>query len=234
MGWSWQKSHRPKKVRPLLRYAIFFPVESMTVCHRLETLSSWMQRQTSIVKIQNSSICPSPAGGLPWRTVNTSREDEVTVKAGFDLYKSLLPARAFFWKSIFHLLQVLWRWEWKSDNRIGKFDRPTLFNLFKALVYAKTEEEYNTVGKDLLQNATVAKYPQFPRHVQNDILTRKAEWAVSERIERNLSTHNINTTNYVEVSFRLTKDSQFNCVRAYNLPDLLDIVLDDSVYYATR
>ena len=33
-----------------------FPVESTTVCHRLETLSSWMQRQTSIVKPQNSSI----------------------------------------------------------------------------------------------------------------------------------------------------------------------------------
>ena len=169
-------------------------------------------------------ICPSPAGGLPLGTVITSREDEVTVKAGFDLYKSLLPARAFFGRGeegpkiamtddsqaeqnalsatwpemvlllcIFHLSQALWRWEWKSDNRIGKFDRSTLFNLFTALVYAKTDEEYNTMGKDLLQNATVAKYPQFLRHVQNDILPRKAEWAVSERIERNLSTHNINT-----------------------------------------
>ena len=42
-------------------------------------------------------ICPSPAGGFPVGTVITSRQDEVTVKAGcFDLYKSLLPVRAFF------------------------------------------------------------------------------------------------------------------------------------------
>ena len=99
--------------------------------------------------------------------------------------------------------------------------------------YAKTENEYKTMDKDLLENATITKYPQFLQHVQNDT-PRKAEWAVSERSERNLSKHNINTTNYVEVSFRLTKDSQFSRVRAYNLPDLLDIVLDDSVYYATR
>ena len=161
-------------------------------------------------------------------TVITSREDEVTVKAGFDLYKSLLPARAFFgrgekgpkiamtddsqaeqnapsatWPA---LLQALWRWEWKSDNRTDKFGRQTIFNLFKALVYAKTEDEYKTMEKYLLENATVAKYPQFLQHVQNDILPRKVEWAVSERIERNLSTHNINTTNYAEVSFRLTKE----------------------------
>ena len=41
-------------------------------------------------------ICRSPAGGLPLGTVITSREHEGTVKAGFDLYKSLLSARALF------------------------------------------------------------------------------------------------------------------------------------------
>ena len=42
------------------------------------------------------------------------------------------------------------------------------------------------------------------------------------------------TTNYVEISFRITKENQFNRVKAYNLPDYLDIVLDDSVYYVQR
>ena len=41
-------------------------------------------------------ICPSPAGGLPLGTILTSKEDENTVKAGFDLYKSILPPDAFF------------------------------------------------------------------------------------------------------------------------------------------
>ena len=44
----------------------------------------------------------------------------------------------------------------------------------------------------------------------------------------------MNTTNYVKISFRITKDNQFNRIKAYNLPDFLDIVLDDSVYYVQR
>ena len=32
----------------------------------------------------------------------------------------------------------------------------------------------------------------------------------------------------------MTKDGQFNRTKAYNLPDLLDILLDDSVYYKKR
>ena len=67
--------------------------------------------------------------------------------------------------------------------------------------------------------------------MNKNILPRKEEWAISERIEKKLCTHNVNTTNYVEISFRITKDNQFNRVKAYNLPDLLDIVLDDSIYY---
>ena len=44
----------------------------------------------------------------------------------------------------------------------------------------------------------------------------------------------MNTTNYVEISFRITKGNQFNRVKAYNLPDSLDIVLDDSVCHVQR
>ena len=53
-------------------------------------------------------------------------------------------------------------------------------------------------------------------------------------MENNLSTHNVKTTNYVEASFRITKENQFNRIKAYNFPDLLDIILDDSAYYVHR
>lgn len=202
---------------------------------------------------------------MPLGTILTSKEDENTVKAGFDLYKSILPPDAFFhrgekgpkiamtddskaeqnalqevWQDItlllcvFHLLQALWRWEWNADHKIDKSDRPALFNLFKSLVYAQTSSDYETRKNELLSHKTAHKYPQFLEHVKNDILPRKSEWALSERIEKKLSTHNINTTNYVEVSFRLTKDNQFNRVRCYNLVDLLDMILDDSSYYVMR
>ena len=198
-------------------------------------------------------LCPSPAGGMPLGNIITSREDENTLKAGFELYKTLLPIGAFFgrgpnlgpkiamtddcqaeqnalsstWELIklllcvFHLLQSLWRWEWNSDHKIEKTDRPTLFRLFKALLYARNGKEYQDAEKQLFGDDTTIKYPQFIQHIQKDILPRKEEMAISERIENNLSTHNVNTTNYVEISFRLTKDNQFNRVKAYNLPGLL-------------
>ena len=188
-------------------------------------------------------ICPSPAGGLPLGSVICSRENEETVRAGFDLLKTLLPPKAFFgrgdqgpkifmtddsqaeqnslrfvWPSsmlllcIFHLLQALWRWEWNSDNKIEKNDRPSLFNLFKGIVYAKTEDEYKDAVDSLTKGAS--KYPQFIKHVNNSILPKRAQWAMSDRVLNNLATHSVNTTNYVEVSFRLTKDNQFSRMKA--------------------
>ena len=43
-----------------------------------------------------------------------------------------------------------------------------------------------------------------------------------------------NTTNYVEFSFRMTKDVQFSRLKAYNLTDLLSICLDESKLYTRR
>ena len=40
-------------------------------------------------------ICRSPAGGMPLGNIIVAREDEPTVTAGFELYKSLLPDGAF-------------------------------------------------------------------------------------------------------------------------------------------
>jgi len=135
---------------------------------------------------------------------------------------------------LFHVLQAVWGWLWKGDHQVIKHDRPTLYNLFRSLVYSRTEEEYDNSLTVLKKDKVVDKYSNFLKHVESDYLTRKAEWALSERISKSLETHGTNTNNYVETSFRLTKENQFHRVRAYNLPDLLDTVLDDSHYYVQR
>ena len=43
-------------------------------------------------------MCPSPVGGLPLGTLIMTRADEETIAAALELYKELLPERAFFWK----------------------------------------------------------------------------------------------------------------------------------------
>ena len=127
----------------------------------VDATSNLDRQDTKLVHI----VCPSPAGGIPLGNIIVSREDEITLKAGFDL----LPTGAFFrrgpnvgpkiamtddcqaehlvlsstWESmklllcVFHLLQALWRWEWNTDHKIDKCDRPTFIRLFKALLYAR-------------------------------------------------------------------------------------------------
>ena len=53
-------------------------------------------------------------------------------------------------------------------------------------------------------------------------------------MEKKLPTHNQNTTNCVEYSFRMTKDIQFSRLKAYNIMDLVDICLDDSKLYSRK
>ena len=135
---------------------------------------------------------------------------------------------------IFHLLQAYWRYLWNSDHKIEKCDRPDLFNMFKMVVYASNEADYCDKKTHLLENSKIQKYPKLRNHLITDILPRKQKWALTTRIENKLSTHNVNTTNFVEISFRITKENQFNRIKSYNLADLLDIILDDSIYYVQR
>ena len=41
-------------------------------------------------------MCPSPVGGLPVGTLITTRADETTISEALQLYKTLLPEKAFF------------------------------------------------------------------------------------------------------------------------------------------
>ena len=90
---------------------------------------------------------------------------------------------------IFHHLQALWSWLWKSEHNILKDDRPTLFNLFKDVLYAETTEKYyKSVGKMKASN-TYNYYENFKVHMENHILPRKAEWSLRERFEEKNCPH---------------------------------------------
>ena len=99
---------------------------------------------------------------------------------------------------------------WKREHDILKGDRPVLFNLIKRIVYSESTEEHNSAIETMKENEVYNKYDNFKTHVEVHILPRSSEWSLKERIERKLPTHNQNTTNYVEYSFRMTKDIQFS------------------------
>ena len=127
----------------------------------------------------------------------------------------------------FHLLQALWQYLWAGSHKIEKEDRARLLKLVRKLVYSDTEELFNAAECDMKSNATYKKYPAFQAHIEEDVLPRKDSWSLLSRIREKLPTSSVNTTNYVESSFRWTKECQLNRHRAYNMLDLLKVIMDD-------
>ena len=95
-----------------------------------------------------------------------------------------------------------------------------LMNFMKKIVYAENTQEYNEYVDARKNDHTYNKYVNFKKHMEEKVLPRFSEWSLKERLEKKLPTHNQNTTNYVEYSFRMTKDVQFSRLKAYNLTDL--------------
>ena len=134
----------------------------------------------------------------------------------------------------FHLLQALWQWLWAGAHRIEKDDRAPLLQMFRKMVYSDTIEQFEHAEQEMKEHPLYTKYPGFKNHIEEHVLPRQDLWSLVYRIEEKLPTSSVNTTNYVESSFRWTKEWQFNRHRAYNLLDLLQIVMDDSQYQARR
>ena len=106
--------------------------------------------------------------------------------------------------------------------------------MMRKLVYSETQEDFRNNFEDMSSNPAFLKYPNYSKHMHENILPRKDEWSLMFRIESQLPTNNVNCSNYAEVSFRITKDIKFNRNRAHNQLELLQIECDDSSYYSQR
>ena len=94
----------------------------------------------------------------------------------------------------FHVLQAVWGWLWKGVHGVAKEDRPPLFNAFKRMVYAKTNDEFSDATAMFNNDTTVKKYPKFSQHIEKDYMGRTEQWTMVERISKKLGTHGNNTT----------------------------------------
>ena len=135
---------------------------------------------------------------------------------------------------IFHVLQAVWTWLWDGKHKIAAPHRSHLIALFRQVVYAETEEELMIKLENMQADSVYQMYPQFQEHMMKDTLPKIKSWSISRRVADNLPTSNQNTNNLVESSFKYTKDIQFNRLRAFNLVDMLSLVLDKSEFYAHK
>ena len=135
---------------------------------------------------------------------------------------------------IFHVLQAMWSWIWDAKHGIKHEDKAHLLQLFRQVLYAETNVEVSDRLEEIYADKTVLKYPTYQKHLMKDTLPKLKTWSIARRITDKLPTSNQNTNNLVECSFRYTKDIQFNRMKAFNLPDMLSIVLDRSEFYTNK
>ena len=126
------------------------------------------------------------------------------------------------------------RWLSKKENGILAEHRQVLFGLFKETMYAQTESEFKECQTKLENNEVAIMYPNYLLHLQKSYGKRVEAWATYIRNERGLPTRGSNTNNYCETSMRTTKEVQFGRVRTFNLPELLQVICDDSSYYRNK
>ena len=84
-------------------------------------------------------------------------------------------------------------------------DRKELLKKFTEVVYARTRSDFLTRQEELDNCETFEKYPQYQNYLEKIFGGRMESWALFSRIERELPTHDSNTTAYAEISMRLQK-----------------------------
>ena len=103
------------------------------------------------------------------------------------------------------------------------------------MVYAETSADFNKALENLYTDDIAAKHQNFIVHIEKSYLDRTESWSMHFRKEKNLPTHNVNTNNHIESSFRIMKDKIFNRSKCHNLPDLTEFLLnDESSFYASK
>ena len=133
-----------------------------------------------------------------------------------------------------HILQANWRWLCSNDHGVPKHHRQHLLKLFKNMIYARTRTDFEKCENILKSDDVSNIYPQFLAHIHKLYLHRVETWALYSRVERQLPTRGSNTNNYCEASMKTTKENQFGRVRTFNLPELLQVICDDSSVYVTK
>ena len=134
----------------------------------------------------------------------------------------------------FHVLQALWTWLWDGKHNIQKPDKPVLLRLFRQVLYSESEAQLSDNLEEMYASPVCLKYPNFQAHLMSKILPRINAWCLEHKVTNKLPTSNNNTNNLVECSFRYTKESQLNRHKAYNLCDLLSLLLDNSEFYQNK
>ena len=122
----------------------------------------------------------------------------------------------------FHVLKAVWAWLCDSHHSVSKDDRQEVYMAFKDVLYAFTEKEMAEKYDRLMLLAAVEDNERCDSYFAN-LWDCRQDWALAFR--SGLPLRGSNTTNYIEVAFRILKDCVFDRVMAYSLPQLVDFIV---------
>ena len=88
--------------------------------------------------------------------------------------------------------QAHWQWIFSSQNKIEKKDKQALLQMMRKLVYSETQEDFDSEFEEMSSDPTFLKYPNYSKHMNENILPRKHKWSLMFRIESKLPTNNVN------------------------------------------
>ncbi|KAK3912996.1 Zinc finger and BTB domain-containing protein 11 [Frankliniella fusca] len=123
---------------------------------------------------------------------------------------------------IFHVLQAMWRYVWNSEHGVKFEHRAEIYFLFRQILYATSEEEFNSLYAEASKNDVLVSYKIVYDHIKG-LQDRGSEWALCFR--QHLLTRGHHTNNYCEAAMRILKDKIFDRVRAFNTVQLTDFLV---------
>jgi len=122
----------------------------------------------------------------------------------------------------FHVLKSVWSWLCDTKNGVSASVRQEIYFAFKACMYTHSVKDMERKFCDLLSKQCCSKNSKLHTYLSG-VLASKSEWASCFRL--GLPVRGSNTTNYVEVVFKVLKDCIFDRVLAYNVTQLLDFLV---------
>ncbi|KAK1887062.1 Transposase, partial [Dissostichus eleginoides] len=205
----------------------------------------------------------SCAGGLPLGILLCQSEDEQTIAQGLEQLKQVVGEKGFagrghegpqlvitddcraergalrkaFPKATlllcsFHLLQAVWRWLWSKESGVTHGDRPALFAIVKEMLYCQEIGSVDRLYSEARGHPVAASYEKFLRHLDR-LYARRERWALSYR--GSFLTRGNNTNNFAEAAMRVLKDKILQRTKAFNLPQLFDLLTSRlETYYEAR
>lgn len=133
---------------------------------------------------------------------------------------------------IFHVLQAIWRYLWKSEHGVEKNHRNTIFQAFKRALYAEKETDFNLYFTQMMENEILKKYPKVRDYFKEYNVCKK-DWALCFRTD--LPIRGNNTNNYAESTMRILKEKIFHRKRAFNVVQLIDFIITRlDIYYQKK